>query len=192
MSSKNCQPFFYIIRHKLSGKLYAGSKYGKDSNPNTFLTQNGYTTSSEEINKIISEEGLSSFEILRIDTFCDNLHPYDYETLFLKSNKCANSKNWFNKHNNTRTSFESTEFKNFMIDKYGVEHCMFLEQTKEKIKKTSLQKYGVEHYNKTEESKNNLRTLATKIVECPHCNKTGASLIMSRHHFNHCKYKLVE
>lgn len=189
MSSQKNQPFFYIIRHKLSGKLYAGSKYGINSNPSNFMTSNGYKTSSLEINNIIKNEGINSFEILRIDTYCDNIHPYDYETLFLTTHRCANSKKWFNKHNNTRTSFESPEFKKFMNDKYGVDHCMYLDNTKQKIKKTSIKKYGVEHYNKTEVAKNNLSTLAKKLVECPYCHKIGASLIMSRHHFSHCKFK---
>lgn len=189
MFSEKYTPFFYIIRNKNTGIMYAGSKYGKNSNPNKFMSVDGYKTSSIEINKIIEEDGIYSFEILRIDTYCDNMHPYDYETLFLSANKCANSKKWYNKHNNTRTSFSSPEFKQFMLDKHGVEHPMLMDEVKNKIKKTSVQKYGVDHYNKTNEAKNNLRKLATKIVTCPYCNKSGASLVMSRHHFNHCKFK---
>lgn len=45
-------PYFYIIRHIESNKMYAGSRYAKNCHPSEFMTVNGYTTSSSEINYI--------------------------------------------------------------------------------------------------------------------------------------------
>lgn len=106
----NTIPYFYIIRHISTGRMYAGSKYAKGCNPDYFMIKGGYTTSSNTINDIISKDGIKSFEILRIDTYCDGFHPYDYETIFLKTNNCASSDNWYNSHNNTGMSFGLSSF----------------------------------------------------------------------------------
>lgn len=93
-------PFFYIIQHKTSKKLYVGSKYSKKSNPGDLLKKNGYLTSSNKIKNILQNEGLDSFEIIRIDTFCDGIHPLDYETLFLETVDARNNSDYLNDHNN--------------------------------------------------------------------------------------------
>lgn len=144
-------PYFYIIRHKPTGKMYAGSKWAKGCTPDNFMKDGGYTTSSKTINNIITQEGIDVFEILRLDTNCDELHPYDYETLFLETNDCASSDEWFNGHNNkyslennwsekARTKRINTNFK-----KYGVESVLQASSVREKIKLTNIDKYGVEN-----------------------------------------------
>ena len=128
-------PYFYIIQHKETRILYAGSKWAKGCNPDEFMQHNGYTTSSPTINSIIDQEGLDSFEILRIDTNCDGLHPYDYETLFLQCLDCASSPDWYNGHNNTgKMAFGLPEFDI-------------------KAKETRLKKYGNKNYTNIEKSK---------------------------------------
>lgn len=97
-------PYFYIIRHIKTGVKYAGCRYNKKCNPNDLLKT--YFTSSKPVNRIIKNEGVNSFEIveiipeyeLRIPFGWEHVH--DYETWFLKSNDCRNSKHWFNNHNN--------------------------------------------------------------------------------------------
>ena len=55
MSSKNIYtPFFYIIQHKESRKLYAGSC--KSSDYLLFMKPGGYTTSSITLKEIMSIE----------------------------------------------------------------------------------------------------------------------------------------
>jgi hypothetical protein len=152
MSSKNIYteqtiPYFYIIRHIPSQKLYAGSRWAKGCNPLEFMQLNGYTTSSTKINSIINLEGLDSFEILRIDTNCDGLHPRDYETLFLQCNDCASSDNWFNGHNNSMTMVFGTEIfkqksKETCLQKYGYENPLQIPEIREKIKTTNYNLYG--------------------------------------------------
>ena len=143
-------PYFYIIQHKLTKKMYAGSRWAKGCHPDEFMQPNGYTTSSNIINQIIEQESLDSFEILRIDTNLDGISVYDYESLFLQVINCANSSDWYNGHNNTGIlSLGTIAFKNIMIQKYGVEHNSQIPKFKDKQKlsnkKTLIERYGVEH-----------------------------------------------
>lgn len=121
-------PYFYIIRHIHSNKLYAGSRWAKNCNPQELMQPNGYKTSSKTIHDLIERDGLESFEILRIDTYCDNLHPYDYETIFLETNNCAFSKNWINLNNNTG------DLRNIVMTNYGVDNINKTEFRKQEIK----------------------------------------------------------
>ena len=150
MSSKNIYiPYFYIIRHIKSGKLYAGSRWAKGCHPDEFMKLNGYTTSSKYVNSIIDQEGIDSFEILRIDTYCDNIPVNLYETIFLQTLNCASDKNWINSHNNNNynLTFGSDTFKNSMITKYGIDNPskdpqIILKGVKSRIK-TNLERYEV-------------------------------------------------
>ena len=54
------QPYFYIIRDKHNGILYAGSQYSKSANPADLLTK--YFTSS----KTIEHRTATDFEIVRV------------------------------------------------------------------------------------------------------------------------------
>lgn len=155
-------PYFYIIRNKKSGIMYAGSKWKQGSHPVTFMTEDGYQTSSNTIKTIIKDFGLGVFEILRIDTYCDGLHVYDYETLFLETNNCANSENWYNKHNNNfatniiecesyqvkniaQIPYISEKIKKTNLEKYGYENVFGSPTIQDKIKQTNLEKYGYEY-----------------------------------------------
>lgn len=102
--------------------MYAGSRWKNNCHPNEFMKPSGYCTSSKIIHKLIEEGGLNSFMILRIDTYCDNLHVKEYETLFLKANKCDLDYTWLNGHSNTILSHDSKEFRQMMLKLYGVDH----------------------------------------------------------------------
>jgi hypothetical protein len=137
-------PYFYIIRHIPSGCFYAGCKFGKDANPDTFMTLNGYQTSSPTIQNLIVLDGLESFETILVIKESDlEIDVYSFETEFLESNNIANDPLWFNCHNNTLTPFGSDEFKQMMVKIHGVEHGMKIKSVIDKIKQTSLEKYGV-------------------------------------------------
>lgn len=56
-------PYFYIIQHISSGKLYAGSRWAIGCYPAEFMKADGYCTSSKKIKKIIEAEGIESFRI---------------------------------------------------------------------------------------------------------------------------------
>ena len=135
-------PYFYIIRHINSNKLYAGSKWGKGCHPSTFMTPDGYKTSSNTINNLIQLEGLESFEILRIDTNLDGLSAFEYETLFLQTLNCSSSDEWFNLHNNNGGMHYSHPYfilksKESKLLKYNDPYF-----NREKINKTFLEKFG--------------------------------------------------
>ena len=132
-------PYFYIIRHISSKKLYAGCRYAKGCNPSELLTRGGYYTSSNTIRKIIEIEGLEAFEIIRIDTYCDGLHPHDYETLFLEINNVSKSSIWYNIHENSSSAFNSATFKKNMLNKYGVDNYGRLPQAKKKSSETVIE-----------------------------------------------------
>ena len=175
--TKETIPYFYIIRHKNTKIMYAGSRWAKGCHPNEFMENKGYNTTSNTIKNIIKKEGLDIFEILRIDTNCDGLSVYDYESLFLQTLNCAQSKNWYNKHNNDNIlSIGSLKFEIQMLKKYNVKNAndsieiqkikqtnclkkhgtiyyVQSEEFKQKAKKTMLKKYGVEYAPQLEEFK---------------------------------------
>lgn len=140
-------PYFYIIEHTPSGKRYGGAKWGKDANPNTFMIEGGYTTSSNIVNDLIKKDGLESFTTKIIITeFGTNMSAYEYETMFLQTNDIADNNNWLNGHNNSHfISHGTDEFKNIMLKLYGVEYAMQHPTSREKAKITSLERYGVEY-----------------------------------------------
>ena len=86
IKGKEYNSYFYIIKHKPSGQIYAGCRYAKDCNPSELLKKKGYCTSSEVVRKLIQRDGLSSFIILEIRIFKDKHKAYLYESVFLQHN----------------------------------------------------------------------------------------------------------
>jgi NUMOD3 motif len=72
-------PYFYVIRHTPSKKLYAGYHSYK-ANPALFMTSRGYKTSSKEVAKYPLDE----YKILRIRSFETSIAARTYEFRFLK------------------------------------------------------------------------------------------------------------
>lgn len=71
-------PYFYIIKHVLSGKLYVGCQYGKNSSPDNLLIN--YFTSSKNVKEIIKNEGVKSFVIEFLECRDD---AREYENIYL-------------------------------------------------------------------------------------------------------------
>jgi hypothetical protein len=137
-------PYFYVIRHIQSQKLYAGAKWAVGCYPDTFMTEDGYQTSSTKVKALIQHSGLESFEVVQILTKEEcGINVLDYESLFLQKNDCAGSDDWLNGHNNFgHMAFGTKYFSDLMLEKYGVTDGMKLQSTKQKIEKTNLKRYG--------------------------------------------------
>lgn len=148
MSSKYIYPhvpYFYIIQHILSGKLYCGSKWAKGCHPDTFMIEDGYTTSSTLVNNLIKKDGIDSFKTVQIipETEC-LMSVYEYETIFLQTNDISKDDNWLNGHNNDGIlyPFGSEEYKKLMMKFHGVEHGMHLDWVRNKCKQTLFDNIG--------------------------------------------------
>jgi hypothetical protein len=115
-------PYFYIIEHSLSGKKYGGAKWEKGCNPATFMVEGGYTTSSNAVNDLITEDGLDSFVTCLIMTAKECEMPvYEYETVFLQHNNIAGNIDYLNMHNNDGMfSFGSDNYNDIIFKKFGV------------------------------------------------------------------------
>jgi hypothetical protein len=157
---------------------YAGAKWGRDANPDKFMKECGYHTSSNLIKEIIALHGLDIFTIRKIKKFETSDQAHYYETRFLQKINAKKHPKFYNTHNNDGM-MDYNKNKMVLMDLYGVEfhsqredvkrktidtnlsrrgvfYSFQCEEVKEKSKKTILHKYGETHYNKTEESKKNL------------------------------------
>lgn len=93
---------FYIIQHIASGKYYAGYKKNKKH----FMVENGYCSSSKVVRRIISNEGLNAFRIMKIRYFDNALEAHNYEITFLKRINAMDNDRFYNLSNGSR------EFRN--------------------------------------------------------------------------------
>lgn len=139
-------PYFYIIQHVPSGKLYAGVKYSADADHKNLLTPSGYHTSSNIVHDLIKKDGLSSFAITEIKLFNSPDEAHSFETNYLRLNSAATSTLYLNQHeNNQNKSFGTESYKEVCMLRYGVEHPIQNEHIQRKQKNTMLNRYGVEH-----------------------------------------------
>lgn len=144
------QPYFYIIKHKPSGRFYAGAKWAKDADSTKLMKEHGYKTSSNLVKRLIKEDGLDSFVIidlihhdeLKIPFGCTSVE--EYESWFISSNDIVSNESWINA-NNKRLAHGSKQYKLAMMKIYGVEHPSQSNEIRQKVKNTLLNNYGVEH-----------------------------------------------
>ena len=92
-------PYFYIIKHKLSNKYYAGCKINASADSSNLMTEAGYKTTSKVIKDLIEKDGLVAFEILKIKHFKTSEETLLYESRFLMKVNAAENPRFFNKHN---------------------------------------------------------------------------------------------
>lgn len=139
-----CVPYFYIIEHVPSSTLYAGCKFGKNSNPSKFMQVGGYQTSSPTVRRLIVADGLQSFQVklLLTEAECGGLSVYEYETKFLHDVDAASQENWLNKHNNDIHANGSPRFKQLMLEKTGYEAALQNPNTLHKMQETNLARCG--------------------------------------------------
>jgi hypothetical protein len=136
-------PYFYIIEEVSTRMLYAGSKWGRDADPSNFMHENGYTTSSNDVNNIINKDGLCAFIVKKIRIFSNAEDAYNYETKFLRKINAKNNPKFYNKHNNDKITPGTAEFENIMFEQYGVKNIMQRPDFYEKWAKSFEEKYGV-------------------------------------------------
>lgn len=147
-------PYFYIIQHIPSEKFYVGCKYGKDANPNTFMTEDGYQTSSNNVKKLISDDGIQSFKIIQLLTEKEcGVGVLYYETRFIRENNITARYNWINLFQNQTMSYGTQKFSDAIMRKYGVSHPSQSKQIMDKKIESSMIKYGVEYPIQTKDVK---------------------------------------
>lgn len=94
------KPYFYVIKHVPSGRLYAGIRSASGCHPDELLRPDGYTTSSKEVKNLIDSDGLESFRVLYVVTEKDlGIDVYLAEYEFLTCHDAAKSDIWLNKTN---------------------------------------------------------------------------------------------
>jgi hypothetical protein len=163
-------PYFYIIRHIITSKMYAGCRYAKKCHPSELLQPDGYHTSSKIINNIIKSEGLVAFEILRIDTNLDGFAAYEYESAFLDIMKCATSDTWYNKTNNSST---------FVQDKNTILTCQYCN-----ISMNTPSNFIKYHGDNCKHNPNHKSTIYT----CDYCDYTSTDKsVITKYHNVKCK-----
>lgn len=151
-------PYFYIIKHKDTGKKYVGSKWAKDADTSAFMTETGYQTSSTTVWKLIEKDGLNSFEIEDIVTEEELKIPFNdyqtvlaYESAYQHYYDCAKNPEFLNMMNNNLVNYSWPLLSESVKEKHKT--IMNSSKIKAKIKDVLISKYGVEHYSKTEESR---------------------------------------
>ena len=151
-------PYFYVIQEVSTGMYYAGAKWGVDANPDNFMIEGGYTTSSKVVNKIVEENGFDFFVIRKLRTFFTAKQAYDYETRFLQKINARKNHRFYNCHNNNYVKHlpGSDEWKDEFIRLYGVDNPMKIPSIERKTRKTKLEKYGNENYNNRQKAKETL------------------------------------
>ena len=98
--TNNLSPFFYIIKHVPSSKLYAGyCSSTKYCDSTKFMTENGYQTSSKFIKEIIKNEKLLVFKILEVRHFKCSIDAVKYESKFLKKINAMRNPQFINQSN---------------------------------------------------------------------------------------------
>lgn len=105
--SKKKMPYVYLIKHKPSGKLYYGVRFGRHAHPDELLVT--YFTSSKTVQKLIARDGIDSFEKEIRRTFpaehCEKA--MKWESTVLQRINAAGHPSFLNKTNNN--SFVNTK-----------------------------------------------------------------------------------
>jgi hypothetical protein len=146
------QPYFYIIQDKRNGIYYVGAKWAQDANPATFMVEGGYTTSSNTINELISQHGLSNFITRKIRIFITANEAQNYETRFLRKVDARRNLRFYNAHNNDG-AMDVIKMKSIMIELYGVDNPWKSPIIQQKILETQYKRYDGKLFTQTEEFK---------------------------------------
>jgi len=105
------RPYFYIIKHILHQKYYAGCKINSKADSSNLMTEKGYQTTSKVIRDLIQKDGLSSFAIIRIKHFETPEQALSYETRFLAKVNAAENTMFYNRHNGGRNFVNKGGYK---------------------------------------------------------------------------------
>ncbi len=183
--------YFYLIKHKPSGRYYAGSKYSKKADPTQLLNPNHanpYFTSSNYVKALIEEDGLGSFEIVEI---VENPQEgaLNYEIDFLRKNKAKSDPMWLNQTDGTYNFYRKTDMTDEHKNRIG---SSLQTSDKAKLQREAMfaNKIGKPRSDETKAKLRNAligKPSPKSKVTCPHCNKVGGANVMQRWHFDNCK-----
>lgn len=105
-------PYFYVVKHVPTNRLYAGIRTAKGCHPDELLKPNGYKTSSNVVRKIIETEGLHTMKVIYTITQEElGIRVSDYEREFLRMHDAARSLIWLNLSNCVGDSDRSPDSK---------------------------------------------------------------------------------
>ena len=90
------QPFTYLIKHKLSGKVYYGVRYAKKCSPNDLWKT--YFTSSDDIRMLIESDGKDVFEFQVRKIFTDAKKAIQWEKKVLRRMKVIKRDDFINRN----------------------------------------------------------------------------------------------
>jgi hypothetical protein len=103
-------PYVYWIEHIPSKRIYHGRKYAIETcDSSTFMTSNGYQTSSSLISQLIESDGLDSFRVLCIRHYATKQDVINYEHNFLNIVDAKNNPRYLNESNGGLT-FRTKEY----------------------------------------------------------------------------------
>jgi hypothetical protein len=103
-------PYVYWIEHIPSKRIYHGRKYAIETcDSSTFMTSNGYKTSSSLISQLIESDGLDSFRVLCVRHYATKQDVIDYEHNFLNMIDAKNNPRYLNESNGGLT-FRTKEY----------------------------------------------------------------------------------
>ena len=120
-------PYFYIIKHRYSGKKYAGIRYAKKAHPSDLLKK--YFTSSRIVKSLLKEDP-DCFEVEEIKVFQTKKQVIEYELEFIITNNAHLSENWYNQA--AAKSINPEAVKQTCLDRYGVENWMQSDEARNK------------------------------------------------------------
>jgi hypothetical protein len=170
-------PYFYIIRHIPSNKLYAGYKsYKKSCNSSTFMTDRGYKTSSDIIKKIIRDEGLSAFKIEMICHFATAQEALNFEVDFLRQFNAAKNSMFFNQTSG-HNKYVNTKHKNETKLKISKANTGKKRTLEENLKRSKA-RFGYRHL---EEVKLKIRNSLKGIIRTEEHRKNIGKALKGRH-----------
>lgn len=130
------KPYFYIIQHIPTENYYAGCKISSHADSSNLMTEDGYKTTSKIVKKIIKQEGLLSFKILKIRHFENAQDALNYESRFLQKVNAAENTKFLNLHNGGKNFVNKGGYK---LNEY-TKNKMRKPKSKETIEKQNLQK----------------------------------------------------
>ena len=108
--------YFYLLKHKQSGKQYAGVRYAKDCDPSELLVK--YFTSSRRVKNLLGDDP-HCFEIVETILFDNKEKAIEYELDYIKKHSAHLSDEWFNQAAAKAINPEAA--KQTCLERYGVE-----------------------------------------------------------------------
>ena len=195
LNTMNIFPYVYRITNLITGEFYIGSRMMNVKHhhtPDEDLLIHYYTSGVLKLDILANPQNYKG-EILY--TYSEYDVVYWYEQLcireHIKNSLCKNGKYVDPDSGNPKFSSKGKRWK-------------LSEKTKEKMRKPKSEQHrlnaaaaitGLKRKPFSKEWRLNLTeaalTRVKNIVECPHCKKNGSKRLMTRYHFDNCKFRSI-